>query len=167
MVLSGEWWNQSSRPILKKQGAVASGDVETDDLAASSVTSEKAGNPLKTRSVVVALPDPAKGAKYATTCHGVWKPLERAEIRRVQLTPLTAWSAVTCGVNVQIYSTNGAVGIVTATSTAFGPAGVALDLALTNTCLGACELLQIGAAAVNACDDIPAMAVQIDYVTSG
>ena len=32
MTITGEWWNQNQRPILKQGGPVTA-DVETDDLA--------------------------------------------------------------------------------------------------------------------------------------
>ena len=167
MPITGEWWNQNQRPILKQGGPVTA-DVETADLAAFSVTSEKASVALGTRTATGVTVDPAAGAGLGTTSYTVWRPSVRAEITAVRFVPLSAWSAVTCGVNLQLWTCAGAVGIVTATSTAFGPVGVPLLLSgLTNTCVAACQDVMLGAAAVNACDNIPAHAVLIEYQTSG
>lgn len=189
MPITGDWWQKSSRPILKKQGGMTDADVEQGEIASCAVTSgtiaagavaatgqvadgiitsEKATSPLRTRVVVVQLPDPAKGAAFWTTCYQVWRPMERVELRQIRLQPLTCWSVTTCGMNLQIYSTAGAVATLTASTTELGSCGFAIALGtLTNTCLAADADLQIGAAAVNACDNIGLSALHIEYLTSG
>ena len=167
MTITGEWWNQSARPLMKKQGAVTA-DVETDDLAAASVTSEKASSPLVTRSFGGATADPAKGAGYGTTSYTVWRPSVRSEITQVRLIPLTAWAAVTCGADLQLWSCAGAIGSFTASSTGIGTVGVPLLLSsLTNTCVAACQDVMLGISSLNACDDVPAHSILIEYKTSG
>ena len=163
----GEWYEQGQRPILKQGGPVTA-DIATSDLANLSVTSEKASAPLRTRSVTVVTRDPAKGVGLGTTCHSLWRPLERVEIRRLQLFPMTCWLAVTCGASVDIWTCTGVLGTFVATSTAVGQVGTIIDLGtLTNTCVAACQDLRMGYFSLNACDDAPAHLVQIDYLTSG
>lgn len=154
---SGDWWNQGRRPILKAGGSVTR-DVESED----------ASTPLVTRSATGVTADPAKGAGLASTSMTVWRPSVRAEITAIRVTPLTAWAAVTCGGNFEVWSCVGAIGSYTVCSTSFGPAGTPLILAsLTNTCLAACQDVMVGLSSLNACDDAPAQLVQIDYLTSG
>ena len=79
MTITGEWWNQNQRPILKQGGPVTA-DVETDDLADLVVTSEKASVILGTRTATGLTSDPAAGAGYGTTSYTVWRPSVLSEI---------------------------------------------------------------------------------------
>ena len=166
-ITRGEWWEQGQRPMLKQGGPVTA-DVETADLAALSVTSEKASTPLVTRSFGGATADPAAGDGYGTTSYTIWRPSVRAEITQIRLVPLTGWSAVTSCGDLQVWSCAGAIGRFTACSTSIGPVGVPLILSpLTNTCVAACQDVMLGISNINACDNVPAHLVLIEYLTSG
>ncbi len=156
-----------TRPIFKQKAGTITADVETADLAAGSVTSEKASTPLVTRSAVGATPDPAAGTGFGTTSFTVQRLSVRAEVVRVALVPLTAFSAVTSGGNLQLWSCYGEVATFTFCSTAIGPVGVPIIMTLgTYTCLAACQDIMLGASSLNACDNVPALSVLIDYKTS-
>lgn len=154
--MGNEWWERGTA------------FVHAENLADLSVTSEKASVPLLTRSFGAPTADPAKGAGYGTTSYTVWRPSVRAEITQIRLVPLTAWAAVTSCGNLQAWSCAGGIGSFTVCTTGVGAVGVPLILSpLTNTCVAACQDVMLGISNINACDDVPAHLVLIEYKTSG
>lgn len=159
-------------------GAIAASAVTCGHLAAGAITcaamtcghvaSCHASDNLLRRSYALTLPDPAKGVAYATTCMIGWSSTVPVQVKSVKLFPLTAWAAVTSCGSFQAYSTGGSLFEIKACTTGYGPAGKLLSAgALTNVALAAGADLQFGLSNLNACDDVPAMLVQIDYETTG
>ena len=164
MTLTGEWWNQSKRPVLFE----VDDEVTCRMITCGHVASCHASDNLLRRSYSVTMPDPAIGTAYATTCMIGWSPSVAARIKAVKVYPLAAWSAVTSCGSFQAYSTQGSLFEVKACTTAFGPAGKLIDVGtLTNMTLSAGDDLQFGLSNLNASDNAPSMLVQIDYETSG
>ena len=104
------WWHQASRPILKSLGAV-SRDVETCDLGAGVVTSEKATANLRRRSVLLfcegATSTEAAGVAAAgTTAIVAWRPSVNVSVVAISHVTLLPWQNATCD-NFTLYGNAG------------------------------------------------------------
>lgn len=149
---------------------LASCAVTTAKVAATSITSEKASTNLLTRSYSATLPDPAQGITLGSTGFVVWKPSVPVRISALQLVPLGAWSATTCGAQLVVWgSCQGVLATVTASSTTFstGP-GEPMTVSLNSTAvgIGAGERICAALLSLNACDNAPGHLVQFDYTTT-
>ena len=89
--MSGDWWAKGQEPVLHNLA-----EVETDDLAALNVTSEKLSANALRRSVVVPLPDLAAGSTAPlTSAYQVWTPSLPVVVVAARLNPLTSWVQTT------------------------------------------------------------------------
>ena len=93
-VITGEWWNQSSRPLLKQRGGVTSGDVEANDLAADAVTcaaistghivSEKASEHLVTRTLSALIAAATSSGGGWSTTYTIHRTLVPIQVQRLE-----------------------------------------------------------------------------------
>lgn len=182
MTLTGEWFNQSSRPILKSGGSVSQ-DIATCDLADSAVTavkvadgvisSEKATANLRLSSILVYL-DAATSTEAAgqvspcSTTNAVWRPSANVNVLAITRYSLGLEEMATCD-NFVLYGNAGTCigGILLKTGSTAPARG-------TRTCSGA--LTQVALAAgtdvfiqrlSSTCSVQARSAFQLDYESSG
>ena len=171
-----EWWQLSGTDSTETgagQAAIRgeSNQIGTVELAALSVTSEKASANLVARSFATVTADPAlTSTSIGSTAYVLFKPVVPIQLENIYAVPLTAWAAVTSGAeSINVWSAaGGVVGTWTASSTAVGAVGVPLTLTLASTgiSLAAASSLFLNIIATT-CSNIPAHAFQIDYTTTG
>jgi hypothetical protein len=181
-----DWWMLSGTtstaigaggPVMVGQsaevtaGQIASGAVQTEELGALAVTSEKASANLQRRTVSVIV-GATSGAGFGSTSLALWTAPSPAVITAIRITPMTAWSLATCGENLIFWACSaGEISSYCTSSTAFcktvGDVHSCFTLNSTGVTLAACETvrLKVGVVGTTSCAQVAN--VQIDYVTSG
>ena len=181
MTITGEWWNQSSRPILKSQGGVTQ-DVASCDIPADTIPSGKLTSAARYQSVAI-LVDPryaassSEGVMAGSTSWVTWRPRVNVNVLNVSHVvtglsagagPLPSWQNATCD-NLTLYGNAGTcIGGVDLKAGTTNPA------AYTRTCSGA--LTQVALAAgtnlliqrlSSTCSVQGRSSFQIDYESTG
>lgn len=110
MTITGEWYHQNARPILKSENVVSQ-DVATCDLGDGIVTSEKATSNLRARSILLfmaaATSTEAGGvAGVATTAIVAWRPRIPVNVLAVSYLSLQPHQNATCD-NFTLYGNAG------------------------------------------------------------
>lgn len=174
MTILGDWWTQSQRPVLKA-GRGVTADVETADLAALSVTSEKASRNLVTRTFVVVMdpPEPSGLLQGGSSLGGwssaytLWRAFVPVTIQRVQAFVLQSYQHA-CNDSLTLYGNAGtSIGDIyfcgQSTAIAGGTRVAGGNLNLVN--LPACADIMLKYSASTCSIPVP-IAIQLDYVTS-
>lgn len=183
-MITGEWYNQNSRPILKSSvGNAVTADVETCDIKDSAVTaakvtdgivsSEKATANLRRKSVLLyfdgtSSTEAAGVAVVESTSLVAWRPAVNVSVTGVAHVALSLHGNATCD-NFTLYGNAGtciadvalkavSTGIVRGTRTASGAITQAALAAGTNV------LVKLN---TSTCSQPGKAAIQIDYETSG
>ena len=178
MALTGEWFNQSSRPLMRSQGAVSQ-DVETCDIADAAVTaakvaggiisSEKATAKLRQRSIMLFVEkQTATSSEGWSTSYAAWRPLTNVNILRVQHIALGNYENATCD-NYTLYGNAGtSISDVAlkAVATAVAAGTRTAGSAIVQAALAACTDIFIKL--FGSTCSVPARAAfQIDYESTG
>ena len=111
MAITGEWYSQNARPILKSENAVSQ-DIATCDLAGGAVISEKASSNLRNRSIILSLQaatstEEAGQVSPCSSANMVWTPRVPVNILAVYRYATGLEEMATCD-NFVLYGAGGA-----------------------------------------------------------
>lgn len=172
MTISGEWYHQGSRPLLRSQGAVSQ-DVASCDLAGGIVSSEKATANLRVNSLLLFLEaatstEAAGQVRPCSTGNAVWRPSINVNVLGVTRYSLGLEEMATCD-NFVLYGNAG-----TCIGGVLLSAGTTNPAAYTRTCSGALTQTALAAGTnvyiqrfSSTCSVQARSAFQLDYESSG
>lgn len=181
-----DWWMLSGTtstetgangPVMVGQSAevtatqIAACAVQTAELGALSVTSEKASVNLQRRSVSVIVGS-TYGTAFASTSLALFTAPVPITITAIRVTPVTEWVVATCGATFIFWSCSaGEIASYCASSTSVmktvGEVNSCVALNAANVTLAACETVRLKCALAGTTSCAQIANVQIDYVTSG
>lgn len=180
MPITGEWFHQNQRPILKQggnvtadveQGDVASCAITASAIAAGIITSEKATGNLRARTVMLVVEKPtASSSEGWSSAYVVWRPLTNVNIVRVQAINFGVYENATC----DIYTVYGNAGTsisqisykAVAGSTALAAGTRTAGSAVNQAALAACTDVLITLTG-STCSMPSRLGLLIDYESTG
>lgn len=177
MPLSRDWWARGGQPILKGEA-----NVETSDLAALNVTSEKLSANALRRSLVISLPAApfvtTTAAQLLSSSFVAFTPRLPITIAQLALTPMSSWTQTsvqtTAGLTGYGYGTlfagNNIVGTVALPTSSGPPQGIQLAFAtpLTNVSVPAGTALTFALPSASSSGMVqPQHFLTIDYDSTG